>query len=203
MDEPLIFSQPSKTKWETDNRALYFDGIVKFSYLSGGERLYFKKMHEDPALITTVKWKKDGEAIHTPLILSTTHYGCKWGVTKNGEDDFVYEDHTAFTTKKHGNYTWYVSLIPYSIDHKIDRNDNYKAIPLFTFEVYDDFEQIVKDILDSADVKPRTVYSGMMGAKGIAFFAGATDLEHIEDAPFIVDCDGRVINNVGGNRVCP
>lgn len=197
----IIFSQPSKTKWYTNNEPLYFDTEIKFSYLSSGKRIYFCKMYDSPALITLVKWKREsGKEDRIIFILSTSRYGPKWGYTHNAEDDFYYEDQTAYSVKQHGNYTWYVSYIPIPVDYNIDRNDNYKAISLFSEDVYEDFDAILNDILDSADVQPKTVYSGIVGRDGIAFFAGATDLDHISDAPYIIDCDGKEIK--GGNRPC-
>lgn len=201
-NKPIIFSQPSKTRWYTVNEPLYFDEEMRFSYLSGGKRLYFCKMHDDPAIITMVKWKKEDKVENVIFLLSTFRYGPKWGYTNNPDDDFYYEDHTTYTIKNHGGYSWYVSFIPCSVDYNIDRNDLYKPISLFSDVVYDDYDQIINDILDSVDAKPLTVYSGMLGSDGIAFFAGATDLEHIEDAPFIIDCDGKEIKNIGGNRIC-
>lgn len=200
-NEPIIFSQPSKTRWYTTNAPLYFDTEVKFSYLSGGKRIHFSKMYESPSLMTVVKWKREDKVERIIFILSTSRFGPKWGYTNNPEDDFYYEDQTSYSVKQHGNYTWYVSYIPIPIDYNIDRNDNYKAISLFSDDVYEDFDAILNDILESADVQPRTVYSGMMGKGGVAFFAGATDLGDIPGtATFIIDCDGKEIK--GGNKLC-
>lgn len=178
--------QESQEQWCTTNDRLYFDYKVKFSYLSNGERVYIRKSYNVPSIITVIKYMDDERIKHTPIFLATKPEGVMWEINN--------EVKVTNGIRKHGDRIWLYSALPFYIDRYLDVVEDERSISEFSPQkIFPSLEDGIDAILDAADVKPVKLYSGQYDKDGIAFFAGAKDLNDISKAPFIITNEGEIV----------